>query len=86
MIKNLIGEGFMQLKKNDILKGFIMAMLSVVVTYVGQCIDKGDVPMDAHTWVLELKIAFGAGLAYLLKNFFTSSDDKFLKVEPKKEA
>lgn len=80
-MKKLIGEGFMQLKKNDLLKGFITAVLTVIVTYAGQALDKGEFPTDAHTWILELKIALGAGIAYLIKNFFTNNS-----VEPKKDA
>lgn len=82
-MKKFIGDGLMQLKKNDILKGFIMSMLAVLVTWLGQAIQQGNFPMDAQTWILELKIALGAGIAYLIKNFFTNSNDQFLKKEQK---
>jgi hypothetical protein len=80
-MKKLIGEGFLQLKSNDLIKGFITAMLTVIVTYVGQALDKGEFPMDSHTWILEFKIALGAGIAYLIKNFFTNNNP----VQPNKE-
>ncbi len=82
-MKKLIGDGFLQLKQSDILKGFITAVMMVLVTYAGQCLSVGNFPTDKATWVLELKFAFGAGLGYLLKNFFTNSDGKFLKSENK---
>lgn len=78
-MKKIIGDGFMQLKSNDLIKGFVMAILSVLVTYAGQALDTGSFPTDSHTWILEGKIAIGAGIAYLIKNFFT--DNK--KLAPK---
>jgi len=78
-MKKIIGDGFLQLKSNDILKGFILAMLSVLITWFGQALETGYFPMDKATWILQLKIALGAGIAYIIKNFFTNSDDKFLK-------
>ena len=82
----IIGEKLFQLMPKDLIKGFIMAILSVLITYTGQVLSAGDFPMDAATWILEFKIAVGAGIAYILKNWLTNSDDKFLKAEPKKDA
>lgn len=83
IFKQLIGEKFGQLSLKDLIKGFIMSVLAVLVTYAGQALQTNTFPTDVHTWVLELKIALGVGIAYILKNLFTNSDDKFLKAEPK---
>ena len=80
-MKKLIGKGLYQLSKNDLIKGFVTAMFTVLVTYVGQAVESGTFPTDKATWILEFKIAFGAGLAYLVKNFLTNSHDKILKKE-----
>ncbi|HRH54406.1 MAG TPA: hypothetical protein PLN38_13850 [Chitinophagales bacterium] len=81
----IIGEKLFQIMPKDLIKGFIVAILSVLVTYTGQALEKGTLPMDAATWILQLKIAVGAGIAYIIKNWLTNSDDKFLKAEPKTE-
>ncbi len=80
-MKKIIGDGFLQLKSNDILKGFIMAVLSVLITWIGQSLESGSFTMDKAAWILQIKIALGAGIAYIIKNFFTNSEDKFLKKE-----
>lgn len=85
-MKKLIGDGFLQLKSSDLVKGFIMAVLSVLITWIGQGLQSGVFPMDKATWILELKIAFGAGIAYLIKNLFTNADDKFLVKDKKVDA
>ncbi len=82
----IIGEKLFQLMPQDLIKGFVMAVFSVLVTYAGQAIQTGSLPLDAHTWLLEAKIALGAGIAYLLKNFLTNSNDQILKAEPKTDA
>lgn len=81
----ITGEKLFQLLPKDLIKGFITAIFSVLVTYTGQCLESGTFPMDAATWILEFKIAIGAGLAYIIKNWLTNSDDKFLKAEPKND-
>jgi hypothetical protein len=50
-----------------------------LITWFGQALETGSFPMDKATWILQFKIALGAGIAYIIKNFFTNSDDKFLK-------
>ena len=84
ILKQLIGEKFGQLSLKDLVKGFILAVLTVLVTYIGQCLQAESFPMDAHTWILELKIALGAGIGYVMKNWLTNSDDQFLKKEEPK--
>jgi len=81
-MKKLIGDGLFQLQKSDLIKGFVTAMFTVLVTWIGQALESGSIPMDKATWVLELKIAFGAGVAYLVKNFMTNSENKTFKKEP----
>mgnify|MGYP003423181481 CR=1 FL=1 len=45
----IIGEKLFQLMPKDLMKGFIVAILSVLVTYTGQALEKGALPMDAAT-------------------------------------
>lgn len=80
----MIGKKFLQLSKNDLVKGFILAVLTVLVTNIYNAIQFGELPTDWLFWKRQLTVGLAAGFAYLIKNFFTSSEDKFLKKEPKK--
>lgn len=80
----LIGEKLGQLKSNDLLKGFITAMITVIVTSLYSSIQSGTIPTDWLFWKTQLMLGLGAGLSYLIKNFLTNSDDKFLKKEEPK--
>lgn len=72
---------FLKLGMPDLLKGVIVAFLTALVTSVYTILQTGVLPTLA-----ELKVAAIAGLtaavAYLIKNFFTNSEGKFLKREP----
>lgn len=75
---SVIGNDFLQLGWKDLAKGFIMAVLFALATGIYQAIDAGTI---LFTWVFFKPIVLtsvGAGLLYLIKNFFTNSDDKFL--------
>lgn len=66
----------------DLLKGFVVSVLTVVVTGLVATMETGELP----TWPkLKALLITGlcAGGAYLLKNLFTNSDDKLLKKEAK---
>lgn len=82
-MKTIIGDKIGQLAKSDIVKGFIMAILTVIVTFAYTSIQSGTLPIDAATWKHEAFLGMAAGLSYLIKNIFTNSNDQFLKAEPK---
>ena len=75
---------FLQLSGQDFIKGFIMAVLTVVVS--GLYTSLSATPPHLPTWA-ELQtiglMGLAAGLAYLTKNWLTNSNDEFLKKEPK---
>lgn len=74
------------LTSSDVVKGFIMAVLTVVVTALYNSLQSGSLPIEWAFWKTQLMLGLGAGVAYLLKNLFTNSNDQFLKSEPKNEA
>lgn len=65
----------------DLLKGFITAMLTVLIGMLYVTIDAGHFPLDWNEWRAILLPSFAAGLAYLMKNFLTNSKDQFMKKE-----
>ena len=74
---------FLSLNWLDALKGFILSVLTALVTSVYQLIEAGTIQFTWVFWQPVVYSALAAGLAYIVKNFLTSSDDKFLKTEPK---
>lgn len=73
-----------QLGKNDLIKGFIVAVLTVVLTGSLTSLQAGILPDIATIKALSIT-GLGAGVAYILKNLLTNSEDQFLKKEPKKD-
>ena len=72
---------FLKLQNNDLFKGFIIAVLTVVVMAVKDSFELGVFPTDLEFWKAELMKGVSAGLIYLSKNLLSNSDDKFLKGE-----
>ena len=73
-----------QLGTNDLIKGFIVAVLTVVLTGALTSLQAGVLP-DLATVKTLIVTGLGAGVAYILKNLLTNSEDQFLKKEPKKD-
>ena len=59
---------------NDAVKGLVVAILSGVLTFIYETLTTGTV-ID---WQQVSVIAITAGISYLIKNFFTTQDGKFL--------
>jgi len=76
---------FLTLKVKDFVKGFITAILMALITGIYTSIDSGAFPPDPAGWKAMGVTALGAGLAYVLKNWLTNSDDQFMKKEQPKE-
>lgn len=72
-----------QLVPNDFLKAAITAGLTAGIKIIYASAETGAMPTDAATWLSVGKVAGGAAIAYLVKNFLTNSNDQFLKSEPK---
>lgn len=72
---------FLKLTKHDLVKGFLMAALTVIVTSLISVLETGIFPTDWIFWKTKIILGLSAGCAYLLKNWLTNSDDKFLKKE-----
>ena len=71
---------FMKLGWSDLGKGLILAMLTPLLTGCGMYLNNGHLPTHKEFVTLSL-VALGAGIAYLLKNLFTNSDNKLMKKE-----
>lgn len=63
-------SNFLSLNLRDIAKGLLMAILTPVVVIVQQSIESGTFTFD---WKSIGVAALGGGVAYLIKNFFTSN-------------
>jgi len=68
------------LGSKDFVKGLIVAILTVFLTGITASLDAGVMPTLAILKT-SLLTGIGAGVAYLLKNFLTTSDDKFMGKE-----
>lgn len=70
----------MRINWKDILKGVLVAFLTVVVMGVYTSLQTGALPTLEELKPL-LITGLGAALAYLIKNFFSSSTGGFMKKE-----
>ncbi|MFA5234174.1 MAG: hypothetical protein WC390_07225 [Sulfurimonas sp.] len=71
------------LKWKDAAKGLIVAIITALLTGTLNAIQSNTLEF---TWIFFKPIiifSIGAGIAYIIKNFLTSSEDKFLTSEPK---
>lgn len=64
----------------DIAKGFFVAVLTVLLGGISTAIADGTLPTISELKGIGL-VGLSAGIAYLIKNFFTNSDDQILKKE-----
>lgn len=63
---------FLKLNLNDILKGLLMAVLTPVVVIIQQSLEAGVFVFD---WKSIGLAALSGGVAYLVKNFFTTAKE-----------
>ena len=66
------------LVQSDFVKGAVVAIVSAVLVAVQSAIALGGV--SAIDWHSVLNIAIVAGIAYLVKNFFSTSDGAVLGI------
>ena len=67
----------------DLMKSALIIVLTTIITGLYQLIDAGNVAAIFEWISLKpiLLTGLGAGIAYLLKNFVTNSNDKVLRKE-----
>lgn len=73
-------SGFLKLETKDWLRGFGMAVGTAILTAVYTSLQSGSLPTVEELSQLGV-VGLTAGVAYILKNLGTNSDDKFLKSE-----
>lgn len=73
-------SSFLKLGIPDILKGFVVAVFTAVITALIPILQGGGFP-DGPTLIGILWTSLAAGLAYLLKNFLTNSSGELFKPE-----
>jgi len=72
---------FLSLGLKDIIKGSLMAAIAVILTGLMTSLTAGHLPANWDEFKPIVLSGLGAFITYLLKNYFTNSDDKFLKKE-----
>ena len=75
---------FFTLGKRDFFKGLTVSIGTAVTTGLMQSLNAGRFPNNEDLRMIGLASA-GAGCAYVLKNLFTNSEDKFMMKEPKQD-
>ena len=71
---------FLNIDYKDLAKGFVTSFFTAVLTAIVVVINTGTIPTNLE-FIGILKIAFLSGIAYLIKNLFTNSEDDFLTKE-----
>lgn len=77
--KNNMKSSLLTLDSKDFIKGFLVSVITAIVTVVYNTIQTGTLAFD---WKAIAIAALSAGLAYITKNLLTNSQDQFLKKEP----
>lgn len=65
----------------DAIKGLVVTILTLIVTMLITSINAGEFPVKFEEWKPILLASLGGGLAYILKNFLTNSNNQILKSE-----
>lgn len=76
-----IFSDFLKINSRDLAKSIIMAFLGSVVTALYNIVKEGMTLPSAEQWKTIFIMGLTAALAYLVKNFFTNSNDEFIKAE-----
>lgn len=71
---------FLQLKKADFWKGLILSVLTAIINSLYQIFSEATT-FDTINWEFVCISSATAFIGYLIKNFVTNSDDKFMKGE-----
>lgn len=71
----------LKLNYRDLLKGFILAIITAITTYLYEVIKNGD--LTTFRWETILTTAVIAAVGYLTKNLLTNSDGEIATAERK---
>lgn len=63
----------------DLLKGLIVAVFTAFLTGALSIFQTGNIEWTWLFWQPTIYASITAGIAYLLKNWLTNSEDKFIK-------
>jgi hypothetical protein len=74
---------FLSINWKDAAKGFIVAFLTVLLSFITVAIEDIDALTWSNLWITT-KVGILSGASYVIKNFFTNSEEQFLKQEPAK--
>jgi len=69
-------SGFAKLNIEDFFKGMIVAVLSALVTFLYNTMESGEVVLN---WKMIGTTSLTAALAYIIKNYLSNDEGKFLK-------
>ncbi|MBU2177504.1 MAG: hypothetical protein KJ556_20620 [Gammaproteobacteria bacterium] len=73
---------FLRLNMDDLMRGFVVSILSSVLSSAVVILQAGNLPTLAQLKTIAL-IGVSAGVSYLVKNLLTNSEDKLFKAEAK---
>lgn len=72
----------LSLSAHDAVKGFIVAFITAFLASIYQWLSSGSFPTLQQLGTAGIA-GLTAGIGYLIKNYFTNSQDKFMTPEPK---
>ena len=72
---------FGKLNAKDFIKGFAVALITAILTSALQLFQAGPVEWSFAFWQPTIYGGITAGIAYIIKNWLTNSDDKLLTPE-----
>jgi hypothetical protein len=70
---------FLKVNFRDLVKSILMAFLGSAVTALYTIVNDGGTLPTPEQWKTIVIMGVTSALAYLVKNFFTNSEDKFMK-------
>ncbi len=73
-----LGSSLFTLSTKDLLKGLVVVVITSALTVLLQAVTDKGLALDLEDWKLVLQVAVTSGAGYLLKNWLTDSNDKFL--------
>jgi uncharacterized membrane-anchored protein len=75
---------FLTLNAKDLVKGLVVVVIQALITGIYQLFQSSGFAFDWVTFKPIVLTAVAAGLAYLIKNLFTNSQDQLFTKEVKK--
>lgn len=73
---------FLRLNMDDVLLGFVVAVLSSILSSAVVILQAGNLPNGAQLKTIAL-VGLSSGVSYLVKNLLTNSNDQLFKTESK---